>query len=461
MTGTPRRASLGLVVVGLGVAGVPLDTAVNIAFPAITAAFDLEVRAIQWVVICYVLTYASLMLVFGKLGDLFGHRRIFQLGLAVSAVAFVLCALAPTFGGLLLCRVLQGLGAALALSCAPALATSLYDESRRTRALGAYAGLFAVSWALGPLLGGALVERWDWNAVFWFRAPVALLALALSWTLPAPKAEPGRRFDGLGAGALACWMSALLLALALLQMPGVGGWVPLAVGLAGLGALVVFVVQQARFEEPILRLSLFRDVDFTLLNLMSLAVSFVGFAVLLLVPYHLARIAHLSATAGGVVLAVSAVGAIVGSTLAGRLAVRAGQRRIAFAGVATVIAATGLIGMTADRATLEVMAAALFCQGIGLGLFQVAYTDVVTATLPLRDRGVAGSLAMVSRTLGTVTSATVLSAVFQGVQQAALVDGKAADAAFLAGFETAFIAAAAFLLVVLLPTLLRRRMWFA
>src|SRR5262249_39591558 len=102
VTGRLRHAPLGLLVVGLGGAGVPLDTAVNIAFPAITAAFDLQVRAIQWVVICYVLTYASLMLVFGKLGDLLGHRRIFQLGLVVGTVAFVLCSLAPSFGWLML-----------------------------------------------------------------------------------------------------------------------------------------------------------------------------------------------------------------------------------------------------------------------------------------------------------------------------------------------------------------------
>jgi hypothetical protein len=103
----------------------------------------------------------------------------------------------------------------------------------------------------------------------------------------------------------------------------------------------------------------------------------------------------------------------------------------------------------------------LLCQGIGLGLFQVAYTDVVTGALPLRDRGVAGSLAMVSRTLGTVASATILSALFQQAQQAALTKGHAPEAAFIAGFDAAFTTAAVFLLAVLLLTLLRRRMWFA
>ncbi|MCW5749287.1 MAG: MFS transporter [Alphaproteobacteria bacterium] len=455
----PSRAAFGLFVVGLGVAGVPLDTSVNIAFPDITRAFELQVRTIQWIVICYVLTYTSLMLVFGKLGDLFGYRRIFQLGLGLSAVAFVLCALAPSFAGLLAARVLQGLGAALALSCAPALATSLYDESRRTQALGIYAGLFSVSWALGPLLGGVLVDHWGWSAVFWFRAPVALLALALSWRLPAPRRDTTRRFDGVGAGLLAFWLSALLLALALSQMPGAGTLPPLALALAGLGALVGFVQYERRFAEPIVRPALFGDADFTLLNLSSLAVSLVGFAVLLLVPYHLARVVGLSATTGGVVLAISAGGMMIGSALAGRWAVRLGQRRTALAGIVLVIAGTAGIGASADPAALAAMAAALLCQGIGLGLFQVAYTDIVTATLPLRDRGVAGSLAMVTRTLGTVASATVLSALFQRTQQAALADGSSAVAAFRHGFEITFAAAALFLLTTLALSFARRRLW--
>ena len=147
--------------------------------------------------IAYVLTYASLMLVFGKLGDLLGYRRIFQLGLLVSAAGFAACSLAPTYPLLLLGRILQGIGIALTLSCAPALATSLFDERERTRVLGTYAAITAAGSALGPLVGGFLVERWDWNAVFWFRAPLVLVALALSGLIPdeRPRRGSARGFD--------------------------------------------------------------------------------------------------------------------------------------------------------------------------------------------------------------------------------------------------------------------------
>src|SRR5215469_4087345 len=157
MTG---RYRVRVALVGLGTSVVPLDSAVNIAFPDITASFDLPIRMIQWVVICYVLTYASLMLAFGRVGDIFGHARVFRVGLAWSVAAFLLCAAAPAYGWLLFFRFLQGIGAGLVISVAPALVTGLFPEQRRSRAVAAFTMIFALSSAGGPLLGGALVGVW-------------------------------------------------------------------------------------------------------------------------------------------------------------------------------------------------------------------------------------------------------------------------------------------------------------
>src|SRR2546423_6352365 len=124
------------------------------------------------------------MSVFGRLGDWLGYRRIFQLGLLVSAAGFMACSLAPTYRLLLLGRMLQGIGIALTLSCAPALALSLFEEGERTRVLGVYAAVTAAGAALGPIAGGFLIERAGWPAVYWYRAPLVLVALALSWLIP-------------------------------------------------------------------------------------------------------------------------------------------------------------------------------------------------------------------------------------------------------------------------------------
>jgi MFS family permease len=147
------RQVLRLVLVGLGTSVVPLDTAVNIAFPEITGSFGLPVEMIQWVVICYVLTYSSLMLAFGRVGDIWGHGRVFRIGLLWSSFAYLLCAAAPNYGWLLFCRFLQGLGASLIVSCAPALVTGLFPEDRRSRAVGMFTLMYAIGSAAGPLLG--------------------------------------------------------------------------------------------------------------------------------------------------------------------------------------------------------------------------------------------------------------------------------------------------------------------
>src|SRR2546423_6375771 len=173
------RDGLRLVLVGLGISVVPLDTAVNIAFPDITGSFGLPIPMIQWVVICYVLTHAGLMLAFGRVGDMWSHGRVFRAGLLWSIAAFLLCAAAPSFGWLLFFRFLQGIGAGLIISCAPALVTSLYPEARRSHALGIFTLMFALGSAMGPLIGGALVARLGWTAVLWFCAAIALTSLLL------------------------------------------------------------------------------------------------------------------------------------------------------------------------------------------------------------------------------------------------------------------------------------------
>jgi MFS family permease len=251
-----------VLVVALGTLVVPFDSSVNFAFPFITRAFGLPIPAIQWVVIAYTLTYAALMLVFGRVGDVLGYRRVFLTGSLWSAIAFVLCALAQSYGALLGARVLQGVGAALVLSCGPALATSLHSESSRTRVLGIYTMVIGLGGALGPLVAGALVPLIDWPAVFWFRAPLALLAFLLAWQLPRDSRRVQREpFDAAGGALLVLAISALLLALNQLQQH-------LAVFAAAAAtcilATVGFILQERRTQRPIIDLRFFRDFDFSL-----------------------------------------------------------------------------------------------------------------------------------------------------------------------------------------------------
>src|SRR5690348_4386789 len=269
-TRTRFRDGFRLLMVGLGVSVVPLDTAVNIAFPDITGSFGLALAMIQWVIICYVLTHAGLMLACGRAGDIWSHGRVFRAGLAWSTAAFLLCAAAPSFGWLLFFRFLQGIGAGLIISCAPAIVTSLYPETRRAHALGIFTLIFALGSAAGPLIGGALVARWGWPAVFWFRAPIALTALLLLRGLPAAvPAAQGKRFDIAGALLLAFGIATLLLAINALPRLGQRDYLALVLIPAAAASLVAFVRWEGSVAHPIVQIGLFRSGAFAAVNLAS------------------------------------------------------------------------------------------------------------------------------------------------------------------------------------------------
>jgi MFS family permease len=403
---------------------------------------------VQWLVICYVLVYGSLMLVCGKLGDLFGHRLIFRLGLLLSAIGCAACAAAPSWPLFLWARAGQGVGTALALSCAPALATSLFPESERTKGLAGFAAGQALASTIGPLLGGVLVQMTDWSVVYWMRVPLALVTLAASGLLPAPRPDP-RRFDAWGGLLLAFSMSTLLLALVLSQRP-VPGWQPLAFAAAAAIGIALFIRHESGFPEPILRPALFADWDFAIPNVMSVLANLAGFTILLLTPYYLGNVLGLSAAGIGMMMALAFVGGTAGAPLAARFAPRLGRRPTAFAGITVMGASIAALGWTDAATPLVVLAALLLVEGVAYGLFVVAYTDIVTGTLARRDRGVAGSLSLLTRTLGIVSGATVLSA---------LHAHGAADG-FLAGYRFAFTVAGGGLLAALALTCLRPRAWF-
>lgn len=429
-----RHPWIGVLIVGLGTMVVPFDSSVNVAFPHIIRAFALPIPAIQWVVIAYTLTYAALTLIFGRLGDMIGHRFVFLAGCACSAVAFALCSAAATYPMLLAARVLQGVGAALTLSCGPAIATSLYAEADRPRVLGYYTMAFGLGSVVGPIVAGLMIGSFGWQAVFWFRAPVALAAFVLAFGLPRDGARGRQSFDAPGAMLLVLAIGGMLTALNQLRA---FGWLCGVAALVTVLAVVLFARRQLRVREPIIDVRYFRDPDFALVNAAHAALNVAGFSIMLLVPFYLDRLGGLSVPGSGVVLASSPLGIVLAAPLAGRLATQVPPRFLALVGAVAMGAAQFAIGMAGEPADIPVLCVSMFAQGFGLGLFQVAYFDIATATIPRENRGVAGSLVMVTRTVGVVTGATVLMLIFQTLR-----GGSADTAAFLTGFQGAFRLAA-------------------
>lgn len=401
-----------LATIALGASLAPLDSAVNVGFPAITAAFEQPVESIRWVVIVYVLTYASLLLGFGRLADLFGHRRVFLAGIVWCLVALTLCSLAPDFDTLLAARIAQGVGSALVLATGPALVTLSLPPEQRTRGVGVYSFAFAASATVGPIAGGILVQMFDWSAVFWFRIPVAVTALILALTLlpaPARRGTEAGRFDPTTGLALAAGLAAVLLAVG---QGGHFGWTsPLTLALAagGIVFLLVFHRRQRDPQRQVIDLALFRQRAFTVINVCHVLLNAAIFMVMLLVPYYLSRSYSDSA---GMLLALVSLGYALGAPAATRLLAHHSPDAVAIGGLALSTLAMAAIALWPERAPLAWVALVLLGQGIGYGLFQLVVMDRVMGTLSRAHQGVAGSLNMVTRTVGVVLGVSAGSALF-------------------------------------------------
>jgi len=431
-----------LLIIGLGTLLVPLDTTVNLAFPSIVAAFGIAVPQIKWVVICYVGVHASLMLICGRLGDLFGYRRVFLAGCAWSAAAFAMCALAPSYGWLLAGRGMQGVGAALVLSVGPALATGAFPPEARSRVLGYYTMIFGIGAALGPPLAGLLVARWGWSAVYAFRIPLALVSFALAWALPANRPGSAPRFDLLGGGLMVVATAALLVGLD--QLRDLSIWILPALALAVLASWG-FIHVERRQAAPLIALQHFADPRLGRALIEAVGVNIAGFSILLLAPFLLTRMADLSPAATGLLLAASPMGMVLAALVAERIAARTGMMRLTRIGLG--ITAMGLAILAGATLSLPGLAAGMLIQGFGQGLFQVANFDQVTGSLPPQDRGVAGSLALLTRTFGLMLGATLLMLLMQ-----TLAGGTAPDQ-IIAGIGGTYAAAA---LIPALLLLIRR-----
>ena len=266
--------------------------------------------------------------------------------------------------------------------------------------------------------------------MFWFRAPIALAALLLLRGMPvSPRREATDRFDIPGGVALVLGLVTMLLAI-----NRVREFSAIWFALLSVVSLAAFIFRESRATRPIIAVEILKEPGFALLNLASVLTNLAAFSVWLLVPYFLARVPGTTLTESGVILATAAAGAVLAAPIGGRIAGRhIRAERLAVMGAAANGIGLMLIGTWTEQTPTILRIAALVAQGIGLGLFQLAYSDIVTAALPLRARGVAGSLVLLSRTLGTVTAASVVLLAF------GILNTKYG---FVAGFQKTFQLAA-------------------
>lgn len=415
---TAAQVRLAVLVIGLGTLIAPLDTAVNVAFPAITAAFEIPISEIQWIITMFGLAQVSLTIAFGKLGDRYGHRRVFMVGLLFSAVALALCAVAWSYPSLVTMRVLQGVGAGLVMACGPALVTIILPPEQRRQALAFYTLLMGLGMFLGPILGGMLVQSVGWPGVYWARVPIALIALALVWqmrhlednaALQAARARARETpLDVAGLLAVVVLLTAVVFIIVQIRAPILGVGSLLLAALIACAAVVTLRRQSHSVVDPAINLKLFSNSRFTTLQLAAILIQAMTFSLLLLMPYRFALWDDISVVNAGFALAMFPGGMVLAGALGTVLSARIRSDHLVLAGM--FVAAIGLLACAAfsEQASLVPTVLAMGLTGLGQGIFQVGHLDATVEAMPLRDRGVAGSLVSVDRVLGFAISANAV-----------------------------------------------------
>ncbi len=440
----PGRWVLVAALLGSGIAGIDA-TVVNVALPAIGQSLGTGFSGLQWTVTAYTLTLASFILLGGSLADRFGRRKVFLIGVVWFAVASLLCGLAPDIGTLIAARTLQGIGGALLTPGSLALIQATFVPADRARAIGAWSGLSGVATAIGPFLGGFLVEQISWRWVFLINVPIAAAVVILTLRHVPESRDPAAapRLDIAGAGLGVVALGGVTYAL--VEQPTMGfAAVPVASAmLLGILASVGFVIVEMRSSHPMLPLRIFRSRQFTAANLVTFTV-YGGFgAVFFLLLIQLQVVSGFSPLAAGVSILPITFLMLALSPRSGALAQRIGPRLQMSLGPA--VCAVGLLLMLRVGANASYVAdvlpgVAVF--GLGLSVMVAPLTATALAAAPAENAGLASGVNnAVARAAGLLAIA-VLPAI-AGISGA----DNTRPAAFDVGFDRAMWASAIILLV--------------
>jgi EmrB/QacA subfamily drug resistance transporter len=367
-------------------------TVVNVALPALQTALQASVTQLQWVIESYALLLASLLLCGGSLGDLYGRRRFFLLGVILFAVASIGCGIAPSIEILILARAAQGIGAALLVPGSLAIISASFPESERGKAIGTWSGFTAITTAIGPVLGGWLVQHVSWRCVFLINVP---LAIAVVWISLAHISEsrdeqnPGS-LDWPGAFLVTSGLGAVTFAL--IQAPTRGRLVPIT-GIAGVALLAAFILVELRSAHPMMSPHLFRSRDFAGTNLLTLTLYGALGGFLFFLPLDLIQVQHYSATAAGASLLPFVVLIFLISRWSGGLIATYGARLPLTIG--PLIASLGFVlmlrcGLPAPYWTT--VFPAVLTLGLGFAITVAPLTTAVMQSLPANESGIASGV---------------------------------------------------------------------
>jgi EmrB/QacA subfamily drug resistance transporter len=410
-----RRRWGVLAILCVGVFMLLLDgTIVNIAIPSILTAFEASFSQVEWVMNAYLLAFAVSLITTGRLGDLYGRKLVFVIGLCVFTLASLACGFAPGIGWLIGFRAVQGLGGALMMPNTLSIIANVFPPEERGKAMGFWGGVSGFSLALGPSLGGLLVDGASWRWIFFINVPIGILLLILALRFVPESTDPTsvKQMDFAGVSVLTLSLFALTFALIEGQNYGWTSGLILSLFAATVVGLVLFVWIERRQVQPLMDLSLFKIRTYSVTNGVGLIMSFGMMGVFFLLPVFLQAVLGYSAIKAGLVMTPLAAVVIIASPASGTLSDRIGPKWLMFSGM--LVAALGFYltqrAMVVDAAWPSFILP-FAISGFGIGMVMPPMTSAVMGSVAPEKAGQASGVISSTRQIGSVLGIAVMGAI--------------------------------------------------
>jgi len=398
------------------------NTVVNVALPSIQRDLGTSISGLEWIVNGYTLSFAVLLAVGGRMGDIFGRRKMFVAGVIVFTFASTTAGFAPDNFSLVASRVLQGMGAAFMMPGTLSIITDAFPAHERGKAIGTWAGVSALALAIGPVLGGFLTEQVSWRAIFYINLPVGILAVlaALFIVRESRDTTVGRQVDVLGVGVLTVSLTALVLALIEGNSWGWGSASVIGLIALAVAMLIAFVVVEQRVKAPIIEFSLFKSRNFIGSVIVAFIISFAMMGVFFFLALYMQNILGYSALEAGVRFLPTTLVIMVTAPLAGRLSDRIGPRWPIVVGMAMIAVSLYMFSTIEVGTTFSGLWVSFVILGFGIGLTMSPMSTAAMNAVSKTKAGVASGVLSMFRMVGGTFGVAALGALFQNQAQVRL-----------------------------------------
>lgn len=385
---------------------------VNIALPAITQFYNAPLSSVEWVVMVYLLLISSMLLTYGRAGDMYGHQPIFVVGFCIFTVASVFNSIAPTIGYLIASRALQAIGGGMVLAVVQAIIAAAFAPQERGKAIGISLTFVSLGLATGPSLGGLLVNYFGWQSIFVINIPVGFIGCIWAYKILPVSKTSGQKFDIPGAGTLFVTLTTFLLAMSHGQAWGWTSNIILGLLAVTVTFFTAFIVIELKSAAPMIQIAMFNDRFFAASNMAALINYLAQYTLTFLLPFYLISQMNLPVSTAGYIISSFPVAMMISSPKAGALSDKLGFRVLTVAGMAFVGTGMLIVSLVALNPQIPFIVLGMVFVGLGSGIFQSPNNNSIMSAVPKSHMGIASGMIATMRNVGQVMGVAVSGAVF-------------------------------------------------